>query len=239
MVALVVSAVLGTTALVLIAFPLSFDQTTSGAEQSQCQTFPETGKTVCGSFLTYWTEHGGVARQGLPISGEFEEVSDIDGKTYIVQYFERAVFEHHPENQPPYDVLLSLLGTVQYGLKDPTLVTEIELLPPGMRPQGGALFPQTGKEVKGIFLDYWLINGGPLQYGYPISNAFIERSQLDGIERIVQYFERAVLEYHPENQPPNDVQAALIGRYQFERKYPNGDPSLATPTPAQSPSPEQ
>jgi hypothetical protein len=28
-----------------------------------------------------------------------------------VQYLERAVFEMHPENQPPYDVLLSQLGT--------------------------------------------------------------------------------------------------------------------------------
>jgi hypothetical protein len=27
-----------------------------------------------------------------------------------VQYFERARFEYHPENQPPYDVLLGLLG---------------------------------------------------------------------------------------------------------------------------------
>jgi branched-chain amino acid transport system substrate-binding protein len=30
-----------------------------------------------------------------------------------VQYFERAVFELHPENQPPFDVLLSQLGTFQ------------------------------------------------------------------------------------------------------------------------------
>ncbi len=31
-----------------------------------------------------------------------------------MQYFERAVFEYHPENQPPYDVLLSLLGDFYY-----------------------------------------------------------------------------------------------------------------------------
>ena len=34
-----------------------------------------------------------------------------------MQYFERAVFEKHPENQPPYDVLLSQLGTFQYKQK--------------------------------------------------------------------------------------------------------------------------
>ena len=39
------------------------------------------------------------------------ETSDLNGKPYTVQYFERAVFEMHPENQPPNDVLLSQLGT--------------------------------------------------------------------------------------------------------------------------------
>jgi len=75
-----------------------------------CQTFPETSKTVCGALLTYWRTHGGLAQQGLPLTDPFQEVSQVDGKIYTVQYFERAVFEWHPENNPPYDVLLSLLG---------------------------------------------------------------------------------------------------------------------------------
>ncbi len=49
-------------------------------------------------------------QQGYPISDQFQEKSEVDGKVYTVQYFERAVFELHPENKPPYDVLLSLLG---------------------------------------------------------------------------------------------------------------------------------
>src|SRR5438093_11196800 len=73
--------------------------------QGGCQTFKETGKTVCGKFLTYWQTHGGLAQQGYPISNEFVEVSDLNGKSYTVQYFERAVFEAHPENAAPYDVL--------------------------------------------------------------------------------------------------------------------------------------
>src|SRR5690349_14710513 len=79
--------------------------------QTGCQTFPETGKTVCGRFLEYWQTNGGLAQQGFPISGPFTEVSDLNGKPYIVQYFERSVFELHPENQPPNDILLSQLGT--------------------------------------------------------------------------------------------------------------------------------
>src|SRR3954452_8440770 len=79
--------------------------------QPGCQTFPQTGFTVCGKFLTYWQQHGGLAQQGYPISQEFVETSDLNGRPYTVQYFERAVFEMHPENQPPNDVLLSQLGT--------------------------------------------------------------------------------------------------------------------------------
>jgi hypothetical protein len=62
-------------------------------------------------------KNGGLPQQGLPISDEFQETSDLDGKTYKVQYFERAVFEYHPENQAPYDVLLSQLGTFRYKQK--------------------------------------------------------------------------------------------------------------------------
>lgn len=92
---------------------------TPASAQGGCQTFPETGKTVCGRFLAYWQTHGGLAQQGYPISNEFVEVSDLNGLQYQVQYFERAVFELHTENQPPNDVLLSQLGTFQFKRKYP------------------------------------------------------------------------------------------------------------------------
>jgi hypothetical protein len=228
--------IIGAVVFVIVNFPQAPQQRSASSQPAQpaqpadpCQTFPETGKTVCGNFLTYWTEHGGVTRQGFPISSEFTEVSDLNSKHYTVQYFERAVFEHHPENQAPYDVLLSLLGTFEYRSKYPKGAPELQLLPREMKPEGGATFSQTGKTVRGIFLDYWLTNGGPLQYGYPISNAFNDHGQSDGKEHIIQYFERAVFEYHLEDQPPYNVQVALLGRFQFEHKYPNGDPGLATP----------
>lgn len=111
--------------LLLIAFTLGrilqpFNRPTTFA-QSGCQTFAETGKLVCGRFLEYWQQNGGVTQQGYPISNEFQEISDLDGHTYTVQYFERAEFEKHPENQPPYDVLLSQLGNLQYHRKYPNV----------------------------------------------------------------------------------------------------------------------
>jgi hypothetical protein len=80
-------------------------------------TFKETGKTIRGIFRKYWNERGGLAQQGFPISEEMQEKSDTDGKYYIVQYFERAVFELHPDYNEANRVLLSQLGTFKYKSK--------------------------------------------------------------------------------------------------------------------------
>jgi hypothetical protein len=101
-------SVLALAALVLAAPAFTQAQTDS-------RPFPQTGQTVAGRFLAYWDQHGGLAQQGYPISPELSEQSALDGKTYTVQYFERAVFEYHPENNgTPFEVLLSQLGTFQY-----------------------------------------------------------------------------------------------------------------------------
>ncbi len=119
--------------------------------QTGCTTFKETGKSVCGKFLGYWNTHGGLTQQGFPISGEMQEKSDTDGKNYTVQYFERAVFEMHPENAAPNHVLLSLLGNFLYKQKYPNGA-------PTQTPDtstGSVLFKETGKRLGGRFLDYW------------------------------------------------------------------------------------
>jgi hypothetical protein len=73
--------------------------------------YPETGHNLRGAFRYYWEHNGGLAIFGYPISEEFTEVNPDDGKTYIVQYFERNRFEYHPENiGTPFEVLLGLLG---------------------------------------------------------------------------------------------------------------------------------
>jgi hypothetical protein len=89
----------------------------AGAATDQC--FPETGNCVSGLFYQYWLVNGGLAQQGLPLTQEFLERNPTDGKTYTVQYFERARFEYHPEHDPPYDVLLGLLGREQFLAKYP------------------------------------------------------------------------------------------------------------------------
>jgi beta propeller repeat protein len=115
---------------------------TPGPQHPQVPTnklFRETGKSVSGAFLEHWLRNGGLAQQGFPISDPMQEVSDLDGKSYKVQYFERAVFEEHPQNKPPYNVLLSQLGTFRYRQKYPKEAA----LPPGSLPgtiKGTAIF---------------------------------------------------------------------------------------------------
>jgi hypothetical protein len=74
-----------------------------------CRSFPETGYYLCGGFLTHWERNGGLERFGFPITDQFTE--NIGGRDYTVQYFERRRMEFHPENPPPFDILLGLLGT--------------------------------------------------------------------------------------------------------------------------------
>lgn len=76
--------------------------------------FPESGHSVSGKILEYWNRYGGLQQFGYPISEQFKEVSEQDGKTYDVQYFERNRMELHPEKAAPYEVELGLLGAEQY-----------------------------------------------------------------------------------------------------------------------------
>jgi hypothetical protein len=155
------------------------------------------------------------------------EVSDTDGKTYVVQYFERAVFELHTEFAPPNDVLLSLLGVFLYNQKYPAGAPNQS----ANTEAGSRLFPETGKHVGGLFLRYWTEHGGLAQQGYPISEEFQEVSDLNGQTYKVQYFQRAVFEFHPEQAPPFNVLLSQLGTFRYRQKY-LSPPATATPVPA-------
>ena len=161
--------------------------------------FAETGRCVRGPFLTYWQQHGGLAINGYPLSDEFVEVLE-DGRAYQVQYFERVRLEYHPENAPPYDILLG-----QFGRR----IRPAD--PPAPPIPGQEYFTETGHNLGDGFLAYWQANGGLPQFGYPISEVFEERLE-DGKVYRVQYFERARFEHHPKNAPPYDILLGQFGR---------------------------
>jgi hypothetical protein len=198
--------------------------------------FPETKHCVPKLFYDYWTAHGGLAQQGLPVSDDFSEISAADGKTYTVQYFERARFESHPESKDPqYKVLLGLVGSEQYKARYPSGA------PGGGQGQqaacepGEQLFAQTGYCVPAIFYAYWLLHGDLAQQGLPLSPAFMETNPSDGKQYLTQYFERARFEYHPESKELQyQVLLGLLGNEQYDGKYPGITPieadSLTDPT---------
>ena len=210
--------------VVLLFLPFAVSLRSSYAQASQI-TFPETGKTLTGGFLAYWQQNGGLAQFGFPISNEISEQSQTDGNIYIVQYLERSVFEYHPENQPPNDVLLQLLGVARYAATYPTGA-------PAQSPNqdsASVFVPETGHRIGSTFYQYWLSHGGLRQQGYPISDEFTEVSNLNGQPYLVQYFERAVFEYHPENHDPNKVLLSQLGTFLYGARYSADGQPLATP----------
>ena len=77
--------------------------------------FPETGHTLAVPLRAYWEGNGGLPVFGYPLSEAFQERNATDGKSYLVQYFERNRLEYHSEYKgTPNEVLLGLLGVQEY-----------------------------------------------------------------------------------------------------------------------------
>ncbi|HEX2034924.1 MAG TPA: PQQ-binding-like beta-propeller repeat protein [Chloroflexota bacterium] len=85
-------------------------------------------------------------------------------------------------------------------------------------------FHETGHNVRGAFLKYFLERGGLEQFGYPRTEELVQ----DG--RTVQYFQRARFEHYPELAgTPHDVQLSLIGYVAAAERLP-----FPTATPVES-----
>lgn len=152
--------------------------------------FPQTGHHLDdgSGFLTFWRKHGGVLIFGYPISEQLVEQGQVR------QYFERARFEYHPnEANPDYRVQLSRLGVE---------LTQGRGFGPGTPGTDERFFTETGHSLSGAFHIFWRKHGGERVFGYPISEAYLEGSAVDGKPYMVQYFERARFEHHPEDMEP-------------------------------------
>ena len=202
---------------------------------------PQTGFRVADKFLPYWTANDGARLLGYPVSDEFYAPSILDqGATgslqilqvgsgphlYASQCFERALMEFHPEFAgSPYVVEGAQLGRFSYrarygaaGAPDQTA---------NQTPGDLQYFAETGHWVGGRFRQYWQEHGGLTQFGYPLSDEFTEASLLDGTSYTVQYFERAVFEYHPEFAGSDfEVSLSQLGTYYCR----GGALPTATPT---------
>jgi hypothetical protein len=181
--------------------------------------YKETGKTLAPEFLDFYDRNGGILQFGYPVS----EARSEGG--YLVQWTERQRLEHHPELAGTlYEVLLGLLGReLTDGLEGPRFDALSASNGPRFaaywtQPSSGSssthksalsthYFPETGHTLAEPFLTYWRERGGLPIYGYPISQQYRDERGL-----LVQWFERARMEHHPQN----GEHAVLLGHLGLE-----------------------
>jgi hypothetical protein len=173
------------------------------AQRTRC--FSETGYCVSGAILDYWERNGGLPVFGYPIGDA--HIETVEGTwTGIVQWFERDRLEDHGRD----GVLAGRLGARYLELigrpwETLPIATPNHSLPPCR------YFGETHHSLCGVFLSYWVANGGLERFGYPISEPLDEI--VEGRTYQVQYFERRRMEYHPENAGTAfEVLLGLLGR---------------------------
>jgi predicted deacylase len=148
------------------------------------------GHTVPAPIFRYWRALGGEERFGAPL-----EPARV-GPLGVAQTFAKArISLRHEQIDTPYYVQAEPLGAaaaadLAYG--------GAAALAPVEGAQAGRFFPETGHTLTGAFLDFWARGGGVDVYGLPLSEEF-EATAADGKRRVVQYLERAVLAYYPED----------------------------------------
>jgi Tol biopolymer transport system component len=210
--------------------------------QTGDRCFEETGYCISGRIRDYWERNGGLRVFGYPLTPQREE--QVEGQPYQVQWFERHRLELHPENQPPYDVLLGRIGveTLEQQGRD---WRDFAVETPGGR--RCLTFDQTPHAVCGQMLDAWRASGLNLDgqpgisdaeslalFGLPVSP--VRTEEIEGQPYQVQWFERARFELHPENQPPYNVLFGLLGRsvltYAGDTPTPQASERLAFTAPA-------
>jgi hypothetical protein len=157
-------------------------QPLSAASKDDTRLYTETNHKVGGAFLRFLDMNGGIPVFGYPISGELIE----GGLT--VQYFERQRFEYHREAAgTPYEVQLGHLGKELYPGGD-----QSRPVPPIKETPDRIYIQETQHTLSNPFLRYWWAHGGVQLLGYPITEPAVENGH------VVQYFERARMEHHPE-----------------------------------------
>ncbi len=173
--------------------------------------FPDTGHNVEGDFLSFFNQHGGLKVFGYPITEGF----NLNGRW--VQYFQKVRMELHPENPSPYGVQLGLLGD-ELGYRQAPNPQQVA------NDQSHQYFPETGHTVAYAFLNFYNLNGGLDVFGYPISDF---TTSTDGW--IVQYFQRARMEWHPELSGDQRVALTDLGSIHFDVAGLNPDLKKSVP----------
>ncbi|NJN17584.1 MAG: vanomycin resistance protein VanB [Oscillochloris sp.] len=207
MVAIVFVAVL----LAVVSLPVAPAVAAPQSQQSEAFVyFPNTGHNIGFEIKQFFDANGGLAIFGYPLT---ELIVGADGMA--VQYFERARLEYHAAAPAGRRVLASRAGAILTA--DRTAEPAFQWLAASPDPARD-FFPESGHTLGGAFRWFWQTRGGLAVFGYPISEEFYELNSADGNSYLVQYFERARFEYHPEHAgQSNEVTLGFLGQQLIER----------------------
>ena len=198
----------------------SASQSDPGKSSSNWFYFPETQHYLSFGFKNFWVKSGRLDVFGYPLTEEFTQGN------YTVQYLERQRYEYHPEFVgTPYETELGLLGTEAATSAGLMGTAPFAALPASTTSDSNCMFVSaTGHLMCGGFKQYWQSHGldfgdpgisgreSLALFGYPISEEFTDPST--GLT--VQYFERAVFEFHPDNSAPYRVELRLLGSQRLQ-----------------------
>jgi hypothetical protein len=179
--------------------------------------FSATGYCISGEIRRFWEQNGGVAIFGYPITPQQNEM--VEGQQRQVQWFQRNRMELHPEYRWPDSVQLGRVGAdqlVRLG-RDWSPPVDAAAQP------GCTFFAATGRNLCGDFLRAWSAGGlerdgrrglSPAEntalFGLPLTDQQQETLS-DGQTYLVQWFERARMELHPELPARQRVLMGLLG----------------------------
>jgi len=181
-------------AICLVAIPWS----SANAQGPEPRFFPETSHNVQGDFLRFYNAVSDpLTLYGYPITDQFQRTDGL-----LVQYFQRARFEYHPELPDGQRVILTDVGSQIYT---PAIQLNIS------NPFACRFFTETNFSVCFSFLDFYNKYGGELQFGHPIS-PFEYHDDL-----IVQYFQKARMEWRPSNPESERVVLTDLGSLAFDK----------------------
>lgn len=189
------------------------------AQQVSATYFPQTGHYLDEPFLSVFEAKGGLQALGPPITEAFEE-SDL-----LVQYFQRARMECPVGIQTPSEVHLSPLGEL-LGQGTPRSNPAPDVM---IRDGLCRYFPETGHNVCFSFLGFYTDHGGSDILGLPISELTV------GPGVIIQYFQRARIEWHMDAPADAAMRLGALGREHFEAT--ELDPILLLPVESATVSP--
>ncbi|MBK8823102.1 MAG: hypothetical protein IPN58_10960 [Anaerolineales bacterium] len=161
--------------------------------------FSETGHNVIGDFLKFYNSNPNATfLYGYPITEEF---TSKDGKK--VQYFQRARFEYRADLPEGQRVQVTSLGSLTYISTGPLNVATNTF--------ACRNYTETGYTVCFAFLEFFDKYGGTAQFGFPISPFEYHEN------KIVQYFEKARLEWQPWKPEGQRVVVSDLGRVYFDK----------------------